>query len=176
MPKGEISNMLDPCPVCNSDLKEKLPGADTTFFSCPLCGKFVLARKLISFLPNILKDNKDASPKISYAIRTMQAINKNIELNRYTALNYDTVKEIVKRPLPTSREQADIFIRWLAENIGGPGETVWVEPASHRSIIGAKSEEGFSLILRYLFDANLVEGNLSEAMNAPGRAHVTLSF
>ncbi|MBM4277568.1 MAG: hypothetical protein FJ130_06725 [Deltaproteobacteria bacterium] len=168
--------MPDPCPVCNSDLKEKVPGYDATIFSCPLCGKFALSGSLIATLPYVLQTNKDASPKISHALRTIQAIDKSVELNRYTALNTYTINEIVKRPLPTPREQADLFIRWLAENVRGPGETVWVEPATHRSIIGAKSQEGFALILRYLFEVGLVEGNLSETMGAPGRAHVTLSF
>jgi hypothetical protein len=165
--------MPDACPVCDLRLKEIAEhpdGRDATFFSCPLCGDFILSRTLIACLPHTLQTNKDASAKISHALRTMQFINKGAELNTYT------VDEILKRPLPTPREQADLLIRWLAENVEGPGETVWVEPATHRSIIGAKSDEGFGLILRYLFEAGLVEGSLSEAMGTPGRAHVTLSF
>src|SRR4030042_2347855 len=122
--------MPDPCPVCNSDLKEKVGGYDATIFSCPLCGKFALSGSLMSTLPYVLQTNKEASPKISHALRTMQAIDKSVELKRYTAINSYTVNEIVKRPLPIPREQADLFIRWLAENVGGPGETVWVEPAT----------------------------------------------
>ena len=165
--------MPDQCPVCNSGLKELIErpgGKDADYFSCPLCGEFVLSRSLIASLPNLLQSNKDAAAKISYALRTMQQTNKGAELNTYT------VDEILKRPLPTPREQADLLIRWLAENVEGPGETVWVEPATHRSIVGAKSDEGFALVLKHLFQTGLVEGNLSEAMGAPGRAHATLSF
>lgn len=165
--------MPDRCPVCNSDLKELIErpgGRDAHYFSCPLCGDFVLSRTLIASFPHLLENNKDASAKISHALRAMQQTNKGAELNTYT------VDEILKRSLPTPREQADLFIRWLAENVDGPGETVWVEPGTHRSIIGAKSDEGFALVLRYLFDKGLVEGNLSEAMSAPGKAHATLSF
>jgi len=100
----------------------------------------------------------------------MQQTNKGAELNTYT------VDEILKRPLPTPREQADLFIRWLAENIEGPGEIVSVESATHRSIIGAKTDEGFGLVLRHLFEAGLVQGNLNEAMSQPDTADVTLSF
>jgi hypothetical protein len=162
--------MSDPCPVCNSELKEKVGGVDATLFHCPLCGDFVLSRTLISTLPYKLQQNKDASAKISHALRTMQQTNKCTELNTYT------VDEILKRPLPTPREQADLFIRWLAENVEGPGETIWVEPATHRSIIGAKTDEGFGLVLKHLFEAGLANGNLSEAMSAPTAADVTLSF
>jgi hypothetical protein len=100
----------------------------------------------------------------------MQEINKGAQL--YTT----TIDAILKQPLPRPKEQADLFIQWLAENVEGPGETVWVEPRTHSSIIGAKTPEGFALILRHLFDVGLVTGNLSEAIGAPGRAHVTLSF
>ncbi len=130
----------------------------------------MLSRTLVATLPNTLQTKKDASAKISHALRTMQQVNKGAEL--YT----NTIDEILKRPLPSPREQADLFIRWLAENVEGPGETVWVEPSTHSAIIGAKSPEGFALVLRHLFDVGLVTGNLAEAMGAPGRAHVTLSF
>ncbi len=164
--------MPNDCPVCQSALTvvDQLSGRDAAFFSCPLCGEFVLSGTLFTILPHILQDNKDASAKISHAIRTMQNINKGAELDT------DTVNEILKRPLPTIREQADLLIRWIAENVEGPGETILVEPEKHRSIVGAKSDEGFGLILRYLFDAGLVEGNLIDAMSAPGRGLVTLSF
>ena len=161
------------CPVCRSVLSgvnERPEGKDATSFSCPLCGDFVLSRSLVASLPHILEINKDAGTKISHALRIMQQINKGAELNTYT------VDELLKRPLPTPREQADLFVRWLAENVKGPGETVWVEPVTHRSIIGAKTDEGFALILHHLFEAGLVTGNLVEAMSEPTRAYVTLSF
>jgi len=165
--------MTKNCPVCNSQLKgvrENPNGRDATFFSCPRCGDFMLTGTLLATLPNTLQQEKDAGAKISHALRTMQQMNKGAEL--YT----NTIDEILKRPLPSPREQADLFVRWLAENIEGPGETVWVEPSTHSGIIGAKSPEGFELVLRHLFDVGLVTGNLSEALGAPGRAHVTLSF
>jgi len=165
--------MATNCPVCNSllkDVRESPNGRDSTLFSCPRCGDFVLSRTLLATLPKTLEGDKNASAKISHALRTMQQVNKGAEL--YT----NTVEAILKRPLPSPREQADLFVRWLGENVEGPGETVWVEPSTHSGIIGAKSPEGFALVLRYLFDVDLVTGNLSEAIGAPGRAHVTLSF
>jgi hypothetical protein len=168
--------MPDACPVCNSGLKEKVPGSNASIFSCPLCGKYALSRTLISTLPYLLESNKDAIPKISHALRAMQSMKSTTVGHTYTAVDKHTIDEILKRPLPTPREQADLFIRWLAENVEGFGETVWVEPATHRSIIGAKTDEGFGLLLRHLFEVGLVEGNLSEAIGAPGRAHATLSF
>ncbi|MCU0411021.1 MAG: hypothetical protein MUF82_00610, partial [Bacteroidetes bacterium] len=112
------------CPVCNSALKNKTEspgGRDAIAFSCPLCGNFVLSGTLVSSLANIRK-TKDADAKISHALRTMQQINRGAELDT------NTVSAILKRPLPKPKEQADLFIRWLAENVEGPGETVSVRP------------------------------------------------
>ncbi len=165
--------MSEPCPVCHSPLKEKRPyidGRDGAYFSCPLCGEFVLSESLIATLPYTHQEHKEAAAKISHALRTMQQTNEGAEL--YT----NTVQEILKRPLPRPKEQADLLIRWLAENVEGPGKTKWIEPSTHSSIIGANSPEGFAMIVRHLFDIGLVTGNLSEAMGAPGRAHATLSF
>lgn len=165
--------MSEPCPVCHSPLKERRPhidGRDGAYFSCPLCGEFILSESLIATLPYTHRENKDAAAKISHALRTMQQTNKGAEL--YT----NTVQEILKRPLPRPKEQADLLIRWLAENVEGPGKTQWIEPRTHSSIIGANSPEGFELIVQHLFDVGLVTGNLSQAIGAPGRAHATLTF
>lgn len=165
--------MNDPCPVCQSALKDKQVspnGRDVIRYSCPLCGNFIMSGTLVEDLPHTLQAKKDANIKISHAIRQMQRANKLPEL--YT----NTIDEILNQSLPRPGEQADLLIRWLAENLDGPGETLWVEPDTHKSIIGAKTANGFALILRHLFEVGLVTGNMSEAISAPGRAHVTLSM
>ena len=68
--KGE-NDMPDQCHVCNSGLKrfvERPGGKDADYFSCPLCGEFVLSRSLIATLPHLLESNKDAATKISHAL------------------------------------------------------------------------------------------------------------
>lgn len=165
--------MTDLCPVCKSHLNPMNPApsrGDTKLFSCPLCGDFVLSGTLIAALPAILDSDKDAAAKISYALRAMQHVNKGAELSM------STVRAILKRPLPRPREQADLLIRWLAENIEGPGETVWVEAATHWSIIGAKTPEGFALVLEHLFDAGLIIGKSGATVQALSGSHITLSF
>ncbi len=164
---------MSKCPICDSQLVElnTMPnGGDYNSYNCPLCGKFSLAGSLVSTLPYLREKHKNARTKLSHALRTMQISNTNVQLNTYTA------DEVVKKALPNPIEQADLFIRWLADNIPGPGETVWVEPATHRSIIGARTAEGFDLILNHLFQSGLVIGNQSNTISESGRAHVTLSF
>lgn len=165
--------MQNLCPVCGSELKaitESPEGRDATYYSCPQCGDFILSRTLVATLPTKLAENADASAKISHALRSMQQVNEGAEL--YTT----TVEEVLKRPLPSPSEQADLLIRWLAENVEGPGETVWVEPGSHSAIVGAKTPGGFALVLRHLFHVGLVTGNLLEVQGALVKAQVTLSF
>lgn len=165
--------MPTPCPVCESNLINTIEsphGRDVSTFSCPLCGDFTLSRTLIVTLPHILERDPDARTKISHSLRTMQSNNKGAEL--YAS----TIDAILKQPLPRPSEQADLFIRWLAENISGPGETIWVQPSTHRSIIGAKSPNGFAMILDHLFGSGLITGQQSATLSEPGRAHATLSF
>jgi hypothetical protein len=69
-----------------------------------------------------------------------------------------------------------LLIRWLAENVPGPGETIWLEPRTHGAIVGSKSPRGFELILDHLFEVGLVTGIPSKGLNEPGRAYATLSF
>lgn len=97
-------------------------------------------------------------------------------MNERVELYTNTVEEILKRPLPRPREQADLLIRWLAENIDGPGRTAFVEPLTHSSTIGAKSAEGFALVLHHLLDVGLIEGTAPESFESRGQAEVTLSF
>ena len=161
------------CLVCQSKLKDYVhrpEGKDADFFSCSLCGDFLLSGSLISSLPQILGEHKDAIPKLSHAIRQMY------EAGAKPMLLTNTVNKLIERNLPNPREQADLLIRWLGDNIEGPGETVWIEPATHKSVIGAKSDEGFALVLKYLFDVGLITGNLSESIGEPGKAHATLAF
>ena len=166
--------MTKTCPVCSTQIDENeirsVSGYDSSCFPCPLCGNFNISNPLLSLLPSTLNKEKDAVAKISHAIRQMQ---KN---NQTPTLTIDTVNKILERPLPRPREQADLLIRWLAENIEGPGETIWVEPKNLKAIIGSKSDEGFALILNHLFDIGFVTGSQAETMGAPGRAHATLSF
>lgn len=165
--------MTSPCPVCESELtdsKSSPDGRDVTIFTCPLCGEFTLSNTLVADLPSTKRRDKDANIKISHAIRLMQQSSKGAEL--YTT----TVDEILEKPLPKPREQADIFIRWLANENDKPGEVIWVEPATHMTIMGAKTPEGFELVLYHLFDTGLVFGNKAEAMGSPGRAYVALSI
>lgn len=165
--------MTNPCPVCESELTDAhsgYGGRDVTVFTCPMCGEFTLSNTLVSDLPSTKRRNKDANVKISHAIRLMQQSNKGAELLT------NTVDEILKKPLPKPSEQADIFIRWLANSSDKPGEQIHVEPATHMTIMGAKSPEGFELVLNHLFDTGLIIGIQSKTLNSHGNAHVTLSF
>lgn len=161
------------CPVCGSEQCEEQNdpgGRDVTTFSCPLCGRFTFTQTLVEDLGDSIKRDLDPSTLVSHALRKMQQGGETPELSTHT------INELVQGTLPKPKEQADLFIRWLAKNIEGPGETVWVEPATHRTIVGAKTDEGFALILHHLFETDFVTGTLTETIGARGRGYVTLSF
>jgi hypothetical protein len=64
--------------------------------------------------------------------------------------------------LPTAKEQADNLVRWLGENLGGPGESINLRFIDHGSIIGAKSEEGFSFIASGIIRRGYAAGELTK--------------
>ena len=164
--------MAEKCPVCKAILQDDpIPSrGDEKFFDCPRCGEFVLSGTLFSTLPGTLQDDKNASAKISYAIRSMQKSDQEVKLDT------QNIKPILETSLPRPSEQADLLLRWVAENIGGPGETVAVNPHKHSSVIGSKTPEGFELILRYLMDMDLLIGNMFVGIGPFQGADVTLSI
>lgn len=164
---------MEPCPVCGNQLNSKLIAhatRDASWLDCPNCGKALLSRTLITCLPGIFQRDAEASAKLSYAIRQSHRGANDMP---FTAHDADA---ILKNPLPRPREQADLLIRWLAENAAGPGETVWIEPRTHSAIVGAKSPAGFGLVVDHLFSSGLLTGVPSNALGAPGRAHAALTF
>lgn len=165
--------MPNKCPVCKTvltDFMERPRGYDANQYSCARCGEFRLSRTLVATLPSTMSGDPDAAAKISHALRLMQTNNE------IPMLATNTVEEIRKRPLPTLTEQADLLVRWIAENVNGPGETVEVNPLEHGAIMGAKSLNGYLFVLRYLGRAGLVPEDPTAIMEHDHRTNVTLSF
>ena len=161
------------CPVCKTALitpPSAPDGRDATRFSCPRCGTFVLTRTLIATLPGILASATDAAAKLSHALRRAQ------ELNSEVLFSTATIEKVLRRPLPRPQEQADLLIRWLAQNLQGPGELVDISPRTHAGIVGARSDSGFALILDHLFAIDLLTGHQLKTSGAQGKAKATLSF
>lgn len=160
------------CPVCGSALQSanSIPDRAATAYQCPRCGNFSLARTLVITLPSLLSQDDDGPAKLSHALRRVHERGQTFQLDT------DTAKAILRHPLPRPREQADLLIRWLAENVPGPGELVSIEFSTHGSIIGSKSPGGFELVLDHLFTSGLVKGNRPKTLARGDRAHATLSF
>lgn len=164
--------MNDHCPVCGNPQSaiSDLGQMDAKQFDCPHCGVFRLPGTLIASLPTILRENDNSADKISHAIRKME---RSSSIPKLTA---PIVNEVLRQPLPRPKEQADLLIRWLGENLPGPGALQLVNFSSHGSVIGAKSPDGFALIVDHLFDTDLVKGDPAPSAGNAGQAFVTLTF
>lgn len=162
------------CPVCQQKLnkhQERPETRDGDFFSCPRCGDFFASGSALSILPRKLESIKDSSAKISHMLRhSYEYGNKN------PTLYSTTIDEVLKKNLPNPREQADLLIRWFGKTIDGPGERIEINSMFHRSIIGAKSDEGFALIVNHLFEKEMLDGHVFETMRSPFGGNFTLSF
>lgn len=85
----------------------------------------------------------------------MQRVNQKVGLSEYT------IQPILDKPLPRIKEQADLLVRWLAENSDSRGQTFSFEPIEHYlSIIGTKTESGLILIITHLSTIKLVTVNI----------------
>jgi hypothetical protein len=161
------------CPICDAPVtrREHDPsGRDAVLIDCPHCGDYAISGKLEATLPHLRSLHLEASPKLSYALRRAQEGSTRPLFTTYTA------DAVLKQPLPRPREQADILLRWLAEHIPGPGETVRIEYATHGAIVGSKSRAGFELVLEHLFNSGLVTGDQTKTILGGDQADATLSF
>lgn len=160
------------CVVCASTLNrsEEYDG-DRIGYDCPLCGQFVLSGTAEAVIPGKIED-RDESTLLSYAIKKMQ------RGGRIPYLDSRVVDQIMATTkFPTPPEQANDLILWLGQNIRGPGENVELRSHAHRTLIGAKSPEGFKFVIDYLVKSDLADGVLTTAVG--GRvisATLTLTF
>jgi len=51
-----------------------------------------------------------------------------------------------------------------------------IDSINHRSIIGAKSDDGFALVVKHLIENGMLKGNAFGTMGTPFGANITLSF
>lgn len=140
--------MLSKYPVCQSEPITRDPdasGRDVVHFSCPLCGTYTFSGTLVEDIACTIQTVPGARLKISHAMRLMQQTTKRPEIHT------NTIDEILKIKLPKPKEQADLMIRWLAENLPVPGKKrIDINAAHHMSIMGAESPEGFMLVMGHL--------------------------
>lgn len=165
--------MVITCPICDSpvDHQERDPaGSDALLVDCPRCGNFAVAHSLAASLPHLRSSFDESAPRLSHALRRAQ------EGSPRPLFTTQVAEAVLKQPLPRPREQADLLVRWLAEHVPGPGETVWIEYATHGAIIGSKSQAGFELVLDHVFEAGLVTGDQSKTLESRDGADATLSF
>lgn len=161
--------MSEKCLICKTELIAKPEQPDEgQAYECPLCGKYLMSTNTEKMIRRYTY-NEEQIAILSHSIRKMQG--------QYPlpGIYPDLIKAFLKNPLPDINEQANNLIIWIAEN-SSPGEKPFVQPSTHQSIIGAKNPEGFAFILKHLFNRGLLDGNLAEAMGAPGRAYANLTF
>lgn len=143
------------CPICGQNFLKRngeyVADEDSTRFNCKYCGKFSLTNSLMASLSSLLREKRDASQKLSHVIR------KAYKADSFLHLNLDTANAILLKPLPRPREQADLLIQWLANNSPGIGETFELGFESHGAIVGAKSKDGFSMLVNHLIEKGLVK-------------------
>lgn len=161
------------CPVCQSTLRNEPRRdrqRDVVHYDCPRCGRYALSRTAVEDLPATLRTDPEGPAKLSHALR------RSSDTGTHDFFSTYTIAEVLKRPLPRPKEQADLLVRWLARHLPGPGELLELTSETHAGVIGAKSPAGFALVLDHLFETGLIVGQQFRAFGAQGQAKATLSF
>lgn len=157
------------CPVCAEPL-EQSPSPDvranTLTVSCVNCGTYIVTAEALG----IMKDTPDQDLRvraiISHTLRGMCS-------SGVPRLTSNLLHSIIKRPLPTPLEQCDNLILWLGRNLSFPGHEVWIEPKTHRAVLGAVNRRAYQQVIRHLEALGLIES--SEKEQSRDRSHTTLS-
>jgi len=161
------------CPICDSSLNSAFhnpQGQDIHIYDCPRCGKFEFTGSLNTSILSSISTDAIARVKLSHAIRTLY------DSNEVASLDTRNIEEILARPLPRPKEQADLLVRWIAENVKGFGEQVIITSVKHQAIIGATSGDGLLFIINHLINEGTLEGKVSEFLGGSFDARVKLSF
>jgi hypothetical protein len=161
------------CPICLSEASSqgRQPtgdGRDGEKYECPRCGPYFFSVTLLAALPHALGEDETKRSLLSHAVRKMQ------QQNQPPFLDARLVEEILKGSLPSPFQQAENLVLWLG-TILNPGENIWINPASHLSIVGSRTPDGFGLVLEHLFNTKILRGSLSKTMSGMN-AQATLTF
>ena len=172
------------CPVCNSTLSapaEPFASPPSTIhgesYSCPRCGDY----RLEAFAGANLKAQLNSDQKIAVLSHWLRSRHEGNIRDAFgsrepVTLTDDLVASITRQLPPSPREQANKFVVWLGNSKHPPGDRIWVEPATHQSIMGATTPAGFQLVLHDLIDKGLLQGVKSNEAGSYGKAYVALSM
>ena len=159
------------CPICGSaaevsTVRRTHDGREAHHIPCVRCGPYYATEEAVQDLPGALRDDVEKIARVAHGVRRLQ------QANRPTFLTTEIIARLLDMPLPSVFEQADIFLRWVADRTTSPGEAVDTLAARDLYVIGAKTPNGFSFVLARLLASDEVEG-----AHAPGGGgSVTLTF
>lgn len=144
------------CPICEVTLRSEPvsrgPLNDVVSYDCHFCGKFGLTGTAAETVPPSLQAEPKMRPIFSHILRKMQ------HAEEWPVIGTSIAAKIFETAaLPTPKEQADNLIRWLGDNVDGPGDRVNLSALiSLRSIIGAISDRGVHFIIDGLLETELL--------------------
>jgi len=68
-----------------------------------------------------------------------------------------------------------LLVLWIGSH-AAPGQQLKLSAETHQSVAGAETPDGFGFVLEYLFETDILSGNLARAMGVPTSAIGGLTF
>ena len=128
-----------------------------TYYSCEMCGDFVLEKREKMRLSGYFRD--DAVYRralLSHFVRKMQRENEHVRLDEILI-----ERLLQQQVLPTPFEQADNLILWLGEKSRYFGAIEKIGYIPHGAIIGAASSYGYNEVVAHLTREKLLREGTS---------------
>ena len=162
------------CPVCLTPVEKRSHHGSVVYFVCPRCGIFGLTVHVEAIGLRDLLGTPRRRSVLSYAInrRTLPARPGT----QTTVFDTDECERILRADLlPTPQQQGENLIRWLGNNLSGPGDSARLTFENQGRAIEALSEENFAFVVEALAASDSIQSFGGPSINddAP---RVTLSF
>ena len=135
------------CKICNTTNAEIYPLNGWVQVKCNVCGDYKIDCEALTDAAHYLsEDHKRCA--VSYAIRQASEAKSTMKVTS------EILEKLAKEDfLPTPREQADNFVRYLgSEEISreGPGNQIGIKYTEIVAVIGSTSSNGVAFVVKYL--------------------------
>ena len=145
--------MSENCPVCQKVLNhQSQTSGHKRYYSCQMCGEFVLPIPGLEDLHDAMKDIEDAPAILSHAIRK-----RCDDRGEQIDLTPEMVTQILRdEPLPKYEGQRISLIRWLGKNTDS-GEAINIPEVPFVARVGVKDERKLGFIVSELVKDKILE-------------------
>jgi hypothetical protein len=155
--------MDNKCLICGALLPNNVSNyGDRRYVNCPVCGHYGITNSALREMETVSASWKFAPALLSHAIRNATEKIKPRLGDDTLVFDIQQVQRILEsRQLPSVREQANSFIRWLGDQLrsSDPGGKIHLKILQCASIMAAGTPESASQVLSEMTKIGMISEN-----------------